>query len=247
MSNGGGYRYARFIPDEEIGRSTKWDFVAVDERARLAAEEALRLKEAQAAENQPSYLQRIQDAYEAGRRMGHEDGLAEGLREGNEKLDAYVQGEAQAAGERLAGLSSSMADCLVAAQERIGAQVLEMAVALARQVVRRELAIDPQALLPVVREALGQLIADGRPATVRLNPQDLEELRATLQKEHAGSPIAWVADGGITAGGCQVDSAGAVVDGRLETRWNRAVASLGLERAWAQPQADAEEPDEAAG
>jgi len=245
LSNSGGTRYTRFIPDEEIARSARWEFVAVDERARIAEEAAARVREAQAAENQPSYLQKIQDAYEAGRQMGHEDGHAEAAREGQARLDEYIAGESLVAAERIDKLASSMADCLVAAQDRIGAQVLEMALALARQVIRRELSVDPQALLPVVREALGQLVADGRPATVRLHPQDLQTLRATLQAEHAGAPISWVADGGISAGGCQVESAGAVIDGRLETRWNRAIAALGMESAWAQPDTPAADPEPA--
>jgi len=242
LSNAGSNRFSRFIPDEEIGRAAPWQFVAVDERARLAEEEAARVESARAAENQPSYLQKIQDAYEAGRRMGHEDGIAEATREGNARLDDYVAGEGQAATERMAGLASSMADCLVAQQERVGAQVLEMACALARQVLRRELSIDPQALLPVVREAMGQLIADGRPSTVRLHPEDLAVLREPLRQACAGMPIAWVPDATLTPGGCQVESAGAVIDGRLETRWNRAIAALGVESAWSQA-----EPEPAAG
>ena len=241
MSNSGSYRYTRFIPDEEIAGSAPWQFVAVDERARLADEEALRAEQARAAERQPSYLQKIQDAYEAGRQQGHEDGHAEATREGNARLDDYVNGQGQAAAERLSAMAVSMGQSLVMSQERIAEQVLEMACALARQVLRRELSIDPHALVPVVREALGQLVADGRLATVRLNPQDLEVLRKPLSEEFASAPVAWTADAAMPAGGCQVESAGTVIDGRLQTRWSRAVAALGVDAAWEIP---ADTPDE---
>lgn len=243
MSNAGHYRHTRFIPDEEISGSSPWQFVAVDERVRLADEEAMRIEAARAAERQPSYLQKIQDAYEAGRQQGHEDGHAEATREGNARLDDYVNGQGQAAAERLSAMAVSMGQSLVMSQERIADQVLEMACALARQVLRRELSIDPQALLPVVREAMGQLVADGRLATVRLNPEDLDVLRKPLSEEFAGAPVAWVADAAMPAGGCQVESAGTVIDGRLQTRWSRAVAALGVDAAWEIP---AEEPAETA-
>lgn len=222
-------RYARFIPDEEINRSAPWQFVAVDERTRIADEESARVNAAKAAENQPSYLKKIQDAYEAGRQQGHEDGHAEATREGNERLDAYVSSQGHAAAERVSSLAASMGDSLGLAQERIAAQVLEMACALARQVLRRELAADPQALLPVVREAMGQLITDGRPAMVRLHPQDLETLRKPLQEEFAGVAVAWVADAAMAPGGCQVESGGTVIDGRLESRWQKAIQALGVD------------------
>lgn len=235
MSNAGSHRYTRFIPDEEIAGSAPWQFVAVDERARLADEAAQRAEEARAAERQPSYLQKIQDAYEAGRQQGHEDGHAEATREGDARLDDYVNGQGVVAAERLSAMAVSMGQSLVMSQERIADQVLEMACALARQVLRRELSIDPQALLPVVREALGQLVADGRLATVRLNPADLDMLRKPLQEEFAGAPVAWVADAAMPVGGCQVESAGTVIDGRLQSRWARAVASLGVDAAWEIP------------
>ncbi|QHI97944.1 flagellar assembly protein FliH [Xylophilus rhododendri] len=229
MSDSGSHRYTRFIPDEEIDRAAPWLFAAVDERARLAEEEALRVREAQAAERQPVYLKRIQDAYEAGRQQGYEDGHAEALAEAEKKLEAYIASDAQASAERLAGLTGSMGDSLGQAQDRIAVQVLEMAVAMARQVLRRELAADPHALLPVVREAMGQLIADGRPATVRMHPADLERLRVPLQEEFTGVAVAWVADAAMPASSCQVESSGTVIDGRLQTRWQRAISALGVD------------------
>jgi flagellar assembly protein FliH len=41
-----------------------------------------------------------------------------------------------------------------------------------------------------------------------------------------------VPDASVTAGGCLVEAAGTVVDGTVERRWHKAVASLGLESSW---------------
>jgi len=98
-----------------------------------------------------------------------------------------------------------------------------------------ELSANPNALLPVVREALGVLASDSKAAVVRMNPLDIDVLAEGLRQEFAGLSLTVLTDGTITRGGCLVESAGTVVDGTLEKRWTRAVASLGLESSWEVP------------
>lgn len=47
-----------------------------------------------------------------------------------------------------------------------------------------------------------------------------------------GTGIQWVADAAVPAGGCLVESGGTVVDGSVGKRWERAIATLGLESPW---------------
>ena len=121
---------------------------------------------------------------------------------------------------------------MVEAEQDIAQGVLELACELARQVLRRELTINPQVLVPVLREALGLLLADGKGALVRLNPSDKEALAPTLETEFADLSLTLVADAGIESGGCVVESAGTVVDATLPKRWSQAVANLGSNLAW---------------
>ena len=227
-----GSRYARFIPSEEIAGVTQWQFAAVDENARIAEAQAARLAATETAENSPAMLLKVQEAREESHASGYAEGRQDATREANERMDAYVAGEGRAAAERLASVVAAAADGVDAMQERMAQGVLDMACALARQVLRHELSLNPNALQPVIREALGTLAADGRTATVRLHPRDLDVLRTPLQEEFGGTPVAWLADPAVPEGGCLVDSAGMVIDGRLETRWKRAIAALGLSEAW---------------
>ena len=84
----------------------------------------------------------------------------------------------------------------------------------------------------MVREAVGMLVSEGRPALVRLNPVDMETMAGSLREEFDGAAVQWMADAAVPAGGCLVESAGTVVDGSLDKRWQRAVAALGLDSAW---------------
>ena len=98
--------------------------------------------------------------------------------------------------------------------------------------VRRELTNQPQALLPVVREALDMLVNEGRVATVRLHPHDLSAVENHLRGTYAQGRVQWQADPAVAPGDCLVESAGTVIDGSMEKRWRRAVAALGLVSSW---------------
>jgi flagellar assembly protein FliH len=53
-----------------------------------------------------------------------------------------------------------------------------------------------------------------------------------LNAEFPGMAMLLLADASIERGGCLVESAGTVVDGRLEKRWSRAIGQLGLQMPW---------------
>ena len=121
---------------------------------------------------------------------------------------------------------------LAAAEQTLAQGVLEIACELARQVLRRELATDTAALQPVLREALGLLLADGKSTVVRLNPSDRDTLANGAPNELANLALTLVADPSITPGGCVIESAGTVVDATVQKRWLRAIATLGLTTPW---------------
>jgi flagellar assembly protein FliH len=92
----------------------------------------------------------------------------------------------------------------------------------------------------VVREAVDMLAADGRAATVRLNPADFAALDGALRAEHgAQSKVQWISDASVAQGDVRVDSGGAQVDAGMDKRWRRAVAALGLVSTWYDGERDA--------
>lgn len=228
--------YARFIPSEEVGEVTQWTFGTVSAEGvhTSPAEAELPAAAAPTVEEMTAQLQQVHDeAYAQGLAAGMEQGRQQASLEWQQRLDDYIAHQGQQAAEHLQALHQSFEQALDTLQQQLAQQVLQLACELARQVVRRELVADPQALLPVVREAVDQLLAEGRPALVRLHPADKEALGPALQAAFAqASGVQWLADASVPAGGCQVESGGTVIDGRLETRWARAVAALGLESAW---------------
>lgn len=206
------------VPGEQIGGFIRWQFGSV------VAEEA---KPTDGIDP---------EAVREAQRLGFDEGLAAGraeaLAEAQTRMDDYLAGQGRALAERFAALFSAAQRRFADAEQIMARGTLEIACALARQVLRHELATNPNTLEPVVREALGMLLADGKSARVRLSQTDFDMLGDPLRAEFEGQSVVVVADAAIEPGDCLVESAGAVIDGGIARRWARAVASLGLSMRW---------------
>jgi len=218
-----------FIPGEQLGTVTDWSFGAVDQaslrfqaKLKAQAEAELRSKD------------------EAVRQAGHAEGYAEGFAqghaqatlEGQRQIADYIATQGEVAASNMAQLFASAQEQLHESQQVMAKGVLELACELARQVLRHELASNPNALQPVIREAMGMLTSDCKAAVVRMNPVDIEVFAEVLRQEFSSLSMTLLPDSNVTRGGCIVEAAGTVVDGTVEKRWQRAVASLGLEASW---------------
>ncbi|MDT8992904.1 flagellar assembly protein FliH [Curvibacter sp. APW13] len=224
-----------FIPGEDIAQVVDWSFAAVDSQSdRFAAK--LRAQEMQEALQKEENLRQV--GYAEGYGAGYSEGFAKGHEQaalaGQQQLDDYIAQQGQAAAERFSRLFEQVQLQLAQQEQQIAQGLLEMACEIARQVLRKELSINPNLLQPVIREALGMLVLDNRAATVRLHPVDADVLAGTVREDFAGLALNLVPDASVTPGGCMVECAGAVVDGTVEKRWQKAVARLGLESRWEQ-------------
>ena len=217
--------YTRFIPGEEISAVEQWDFGAVDTRAVLLAAQ-VKVQQATAERAQDEALR------QEGFAQGFEQGRAHATLEAQRQMADFLAQQGQSTGQQMARLFEQAQAQLAAAEQTLAQGVLEIACELARQVLRRELATDTSALQPVLREALGLLMADGKSTVVRLNPSDRDTLANGAPNELANLALTLVADPSITPGGCVIESAGTVVDATVQKRWLRAIATLGLTMPW---------------
>ena len=216
---------SRIIPGEELGAVSGWDFGAVDQASvRFAA----KVKAREAAEEQS----RDNEAHQRGFSDGYAQGHAQATLEGQRLIAEYIDTQGQGAARQFGQLFESANAQIAESQQIMAKGGLELACELARQVLRHELSSNPNALQPVIREALSVLSVDSKAAFVRLNPVDKDVLEDVLKQEFSGLSLSLLSDPTVTRGGCLVESAGTVVDGSIEKRWSRAVAKLGLESSW---------------
>lgn len=217
--------YTRFIPGEEIDAVEQWNFGAVDTAAQLLAAQ---VKARDEASDQVTNDALRQEGYAEGFVQGH----AQATLDAQRQITDFIANQGQETARHFAQLFVSVQAQQADAEQVVARGVLELACELARQVVRRELSVNPHALQPVIREALGLLMAESKTALIRMNPLDLEVLEDVLRSEFSGLSLTLLADATVARGGCLVESAGTVVDGTIEKRWMRAVANLGLNPPW---------------
>lgn len=223
-------QYTRFIPGEEIGAVTQWRFGDVE----LAGE---RLQHQNAAPEVESEAEAFlsaqrQQAHDAGYAEGYTQGHAQGLLQAQRQINDYQNQQGRETAQQLATVVETARAQLDNGEQLAAQAVLDIAVELARQVLRHEIAGNPNALLPVIREALGQLFADSRAVQIRMHPLDLDVLQDAVREEFPNLPLTLQGDAAITRGGCMVEAGGTVVDGRLEKRWLNAISRLGHNGAW---------------
>lgn len=218
--------YSRFIPGEEIDAVAQWRFGAVDAAAMLLEEQSrARVQEEQAeAFRQEGYAQGFAD--------GSVQGHGQAMLEAQEQVNAFLNNQGQETAQQLAALVGSAHAQLDAAEQVAARGMLELACELARQVLRHEISINPNALLPVIREAMTPLIADSKSTVLKLHPLDMDMLQDVLRADYPNLPLTLLADASISRGGCLIQSAGTQIDGTLEKRWARAVGQLGLNLPW---------------
>ena len=127
-------------------------------------------------------------------------------------FDQGEQAGAEAAGQRgeamlhrltqtLDELTTVRAD-MIRQTER---QMVQLALAIARRIVQREVSLDPDLLLAMARVALERL-GDSARVTVRLHPEDYAAANADRVVELTSSNVTIVQDARLSRGGCRVES-----------------------------------------
>ena len=174
--------------------------------------------------------------------QAYRDGFRDGFRDGEAQALAQCEARDRALGTTLQARVDVLLQSLDAEfqgfQARHADRLVDLAVAMATQIVRQRLDVDRAAILPLVQETLAQLHEAPGPATLLLDPLDAvlvgERLAPLLQQRR----IAVAPDPGIQPGGCRLVSAEAEVDATLPTRWARLLAAMGRGPATGQDSAE---------
>jgi len=154
---------------------------------------------------------------EEARRAGWEQGLSEGRQ--------AARGELRLQADRLQHLIEQLAAPLAQAGQDVQDELVQLAMAIARQVVLRELSTQPEQIRDVVTQAIAALPSGNRHLRIHLHPEDAHLLAEHLDAHEVAS---WkiIEDATLSRGGCLVDTGATRIDARLETRLNDILARL---------------------
>jgi flagellar assembly protein FliH len=173
-----------------------------------------------------------QEAYAAGREAGLASARAE-TQPGIDRLRSQVTS--------LTAVLDKLSKPLEELDTEVGEQLAKLTVAIAKQVIRRELRTDPAQVIAVMREMVALLPAAARQVRIHLHPEDAAVVRERLAAP--GGDRAWsiVEDPVLSRGGCLVMTDSAQIDARLETRIASVVSAMfGEERSATRTEGEAE-------
>jgi flagellar assembly protein FliH len=162
-------------------------------------------------------------------RRAYDEAYAQGRREGLEsaRIEADTQiAQLKAQVVRLDALYAALAQPLKELDAQVENELTHLALTIARQLVRRELRIDPAQVIAVIRETVALLPASARGVRVHLHPEDAAVVREKLAAPAAERAWSIVEDPVMTRGGCRVTTETAQIDARLETRLNTVITTL---------------------
>ena len=232
------------IPKEQQSAYQRWEMTSFgDERPSTQARRAAMAPPAPAPEPVeivPHIALPTIEELEAIREQARAEGYAEGLQEGRAAghAEGYADGaragqiEAESELEHLRSIAASFSDAVVQADETIAHDVLELALRLARGMVRTAFDVRPELILPVVQEAIGYLPVLAQPAVLTLNPQDAEIVRDAMGQELIKGGWRIVDDAMMARGGCKVDTASNQIDAQAQARWARLTHALQSNVDW---------------
>jgi flagellar assembly protein FliH len=157
----------------------------------------------------------------------HKEAFQQGLEEGRQAGRAEIRAQV----ERLAGMFHDLAKPFEALDAEVERELLTLAMALARQIVRRELKSDPTQIIGIIREAIAALPVAARDVRVHLHPEDAAVVRDNLAPTENERAWNMIEDPVMARGGCQITTSTSRVDARLETRLASILSELlGTER-----------------
>lgn len=167
-------------------------------------------------------------------RRAYEEAFAKGREAGLAAAKAETQGaltQLQNQVNKLESTLASLSKPLDQVNTEVEQQLMNLTLTIARHLVRRELRIDPAQVIAIIRETVALLPAAARDVRVHMHPDDAAVVRERLATPTADRAWTIIEDPVMTRGGCRVTTETALIDARVETRLNQAIAAmLGDER-----------------
>ena len=165
----------------------------------------------------PQELARIEAA-------AYAHGRADGEKMAWSELLPRIESVADALGEALQDVRLHQQRWTSNAEENLAV----LAVAVARQLIAREVEVDASIVAGLVQRALAQFPLEQQ-VSVRLHPEDVDTCTELLlpsdgSKSHE---IRWIADAQVHRGGCMVEGRERIIDGRVDTALERIYRAIG--------------------
>ena len=154
------------------------------------------------------------DAYKEAFEQGRKEGFNKGYQEGQVKAEAEVKNTIQ----YLHSICLTLAKPLEQLDDEIEQNLVELTLSIAKQLVRRELKIEPGEIIGIVKQAIGALPVSARNPIIYLHPEDLNLVRQALSIGDEDRSWRIEEDLLLKRGDCRVETESSYIDSTIEGR-----------------------------
>lgn len=167
-----------------------------------------------------------QQGFEQGSKQGFEQGQNQGFEAGHKKGYEESQHLLQKQVAELNLLLESLAEPFKNLDEEVENELVKLVIAIAGQIIRREIKLDPGQIVGVIREAIAVLPLATQNITLNLHPEDADLVRSVLKLDENPPPWRLRDNPLITRGGCTLETDISTVDATLEKRVAAVIATV---------------------
>ena len=161
----------------------------------------------------------------------YQRGYVKGEREAKENVMTVVHEELadlkRSIHQLVAGFKAAIGDHA----DRTSEEMLSLALEISKTMVKAEIQVNPEVVLPVIRQALTRLPSVQMPIKLLVHPED-EVLVTLYMKESFEGVCQVIADSRIERGGCSLESETNLIDATNATRWSLICQGLGYSDRW---------------
>lgn len=183
----------------------KWDIPQLDGKLGSIARSALR-----ESTGQPPTAKQVEAIQAAAYKEGFQQGIREGQAKGLEETRQIVAS--------LKGLLRELSEEAKRFDDAMISDIGVAIIAIAKQIIRREITISPEHIIDVIRRSIAVLPSVQDPIVIRMNSHDHSKVGNLLDVEFVHSDVRIIADGTITSGGCIIETKSSRVDSTIEAR-----------------------------
>lgn len=202
-------------PLRNVTNFSKWEMPSIEAPKGKVFRQPVEEDKEEGKEKEVELLEKIseaeiqkikEDAYQEGFQKGH----TEGLQAAKTEIDTKR--------ELLDNMLRQLAEPTQACGEQTQQELLEMAFAISRQIVRRELKQDPTQLIAIIRDALKLLPIGSKNIQVLLHPEDASVIRSVLSIDEDSPDSRWklVEEPSMERGGCLLKTDNSNVDASVD-------------------------------
>lgn len=169
------------------------------------------------AETRPAQQPRVAEIERQAFTTGYSQGEKAGLEAGAKRAEAMLR----RVSETLESLAALRTDIIRQTEH----QMLQLALAIAKRILRREVALDPDLTVAMARVALDRL-GDTPTAKIRLHPEDYALTVERSDRPLASKHVSVVADDSVSRGSCLIESDFGFVEAGVEAQFEEIAKAL---------------------